>query len=324
MIRRSSRLLEPARWARNGEGEAKCRCLYRCGKWLAVRPFAVLSSAPPASDRRSHPPSISNFLPADGFSLPSDTHASGYTLTHASGSRVIARHRCRTPKSRLAQVLGTFGRWLKSAKDVSLSPDLHNSDSRTTMQYPQPTNEAPYPQAMPKGDGPSQMHFNRCVASCLAPSRSSYIELTSTSPSDSGQPHAHAPNPHARPSYPHPHPSAHFEHPHYPSSTPFSRFWGWTGSYAVPPPPAGPALGPYPHPHPHTPASVHHHAYFRRSCRPRSRLFVPILLVVGGVVAYKRLQRDIEDVRTQAVDREGRPLRSSTERRSGRKGGGLR
>ncbi|BGP62237.1 hypothetical protein NBRC10512v2_003566 [Rhodotorula toruloides] len=139
------------------------------------------------------------------------------------------------------------------------------------MQYPQPTNEAPYPQAMPKGDGPSQMHFN------------------------SGQPHAHAPNPHARPSYPHPHPSAHFEHPHYPSSTPFSRFWGWTGSYAVPPPPAGPALGPYPHPHPHTPASVHHHAYFRRSCRPRSRLFVPILLVVGGVVAYKRLQRDIED-----------------------------
>ncbi|BGO91296.1 hypothetical protein NBRC10512_007033 [Rhodotorula toruloides] len=159
------------------------------------------------------------------------------------------------------------------------------------MQYPQPTNEAPYPQAMPKGDGPSQMHFN------------------------SGQPHAHAPNPHARPSYPHPHPSAHFEHPHYPSSTPFSRFWGWTGSYAVPPPPAGPALGPYPHPHPHTPASVHHHAYFRRSCRPRSRLFVPILLVVGGVVAYKRLQRDIEDVRTQAVDREGRPLRSSTERR---------
>ncbi|BGP31739.1 hypothetical protein JCM10296v2_003513 [Rhodotorula toruloides] len=160
------------------------------------------------------------------------------------------------------------------------------------MQYPQPTNEAPYPQ-VPKGDGPSQPHFN------------------------SGS--AHAPNPHAHPSYPHPHPSAHLEHPHYPSTTPFSRFWGWTGSYAVPPPPAppaGPALGPYPSPHPpYSHPSIHHHAYFRRSCRPRSRLFVPILLAVGGVVAYKRLQRDIEDVRSQAVDSEGRPVRSLRERR---------
>ncbi|BGO99427.1 hypothetical protein NBRC10513v2_003524 [Rhodotorula toruloides] len=159
------------------------------------------------------------------------------------------------------------------------------------MQYPQPTNEVPYPQA-PK-DGPSQPHFN------------------------SGATHPNAPQPHAHPSYPHPHPSAHFEHPHYPSSTPFSRFWGWTGSYAAPPPPAGPpagpALGPYPHSHP--PASVHHHAYFRRSCRPRSRLFFPILIAVGGVVAYKRLQRDIDDVRSQAVDGEGRPIRSSRERR---------
>ncbi|GAA5885619.1 hypothetical protein JCM6882_007496 [Rhodosporidiobolus microsporus] len=132
-------------------------------------------------------------------------------------------------------------------------------------------------------------------------------------PHPSPQPHPH---PHPHPSA-HPHPHAHphaAPQPHYPYTSRFGGsysffswprvgFWGgynpafappaFAGAGAAPPPPPPP-----PHSYPHySPWSRGDYRAWRRSQRCGPRILPFLLLGGGGIYAYKKLQREVRDVK---------------------------